>query len=127
MRRLPRRKTEPVGCSASVRDGAGHHAHTERDGESASGLHPGGAARVRHGAPVGGSGVGADRAARREGVHTEPRIAAVARYTFHTRWPWLRRALDPIIQRVFLRDIRGRLAGLKRGAEQDGLLRHLTA
>lgn len=54
---------------------------------------------------------------------TEPdTIKVTFRYSFTTRWPLLRRALDPVIQRVFLRDIRGRLRGLKRGAEQDGLL-----
>lgn len=53
-------------------------------------------------------------------------VRVTFRYTFQTRWAWLRAVLDPIIQRVFLRDIRGRLAGLKRGAERDGLLRQLT-
>jgi ribosome-associated toxin RatA of RatAB toxin-antitoxin module len=54
-------------------------------------------------------------------------VRVTFRYTFQTRWSWLRPVLDPIIQRVFLRDIRGRLAGLKRGAERDGLCQRLGA
>src|SRR5262249_47641929 len=53
------------------------------------------------------------------------RIQVTFRYSFTTRWSWLRNTIDPIIQRVFLRDIRGRLKGLKRGAEIDGLLAEL--
>jgi hypothetical protein len=55
------------------------------------------------------------------------RVKVTFRYSFTTRWPWLRAVLDPTIQRVFLRDIRGRLSGLKRGAEQAGLLKELPA
>jgi ribosome-associated toxin RatA of RatAB toxin-antitoxin module len=47
------------------------------------------------------------------------------RYSFTTRWRWLQPLLDPIIQKLFLRDIRGRLLGLKRGAEEDDLLSKL--
>ena len=47
------------------------------------------------------------------------------RYSFATRWRWLRPVMDPIIRLMFRRDIRGRLRGLKRGAEQAGLLDRL--
>ena len=40
------------------------------------------------------------------------------RYNFETRWPILRLALNPVIHRVFQRDIRRRLQGLKRAAER---------
>ena len=53
-------------------------------------------------------------------------VQVTFRYSFTTRWPWLRRIVDPVVQRVFHRDIRGRLAGLKSGAEDKGLLRELT-
>jgi ribosome-associated toxin RatA of RatAB toxin-antitoxin module len=43
------------------------------------------------------------------------------RYAFETRWRRLRWLLDPIVGRVFGRDIRKRLQGLKRGAEAEGL------
>jgi ribosome-associated toxin RatA of RatAB toxin-antitoxin module len=46
-------------------------------------------------------------------------------YVFRTRWlGWL---LDPLIRAVFRRDIRARLRGLKRGAEEQGLLGRLTS
>lgn len=54
-------------------------------------------------------------------------VKVTFRYSFATRWGWVRRLIDPIIAWVFLRDIRGRLAGLKRGAEQLDLLRQLPA
>ena len=47
------------------------------------------------------------------------------RYSFTTRWRALRRIIDPIIRWIFRRDIRGRLRGLKRGAEKHGLLDRL--
>jgi len=53
------------------------------------------------------------------------KIKVTFRYSFTTRWPWLRHVIDPVIQRVFLRDIRGRLQGLRHGAEQAGLLSEL--
>ena len=59
------------------------------------------------------------------GAASPQRVQVTFRYSFTTRWPWLRGVLDPIIQRVFQRDIRGRLAGLKAGAEDHGLLREL--
>ena len=46
----------------------------------------------------------------------------IFRYVFETRWPWLQRLVDPVVSRVFRRDIRERLHGLKRGAEEQGLL-----
>jgi ribosome-associated toxin RatA of RatAB toxin-antitoxin module len=46
------------------------------------------------------------------------------RYAFATRRAW-RLVVDPFIRWLFQRDIRGRLRGLKMGAEQDGLLDRL--
>src|SRR5947209_6838700 len=46
----------------------------------------------------------------------------IFRYVFETRFRWL---LNPIFAWVFRRDLRGRLRGLKRGAEQTDLLRRL--
>ncbi len=43
------------------------------------------------------------------------------RYTFRTRPAWLRWAMEPVAKWVFGRDVRGRLAGLKRGVEEMGL------
>lgn len=53
------------------------------------------------------------------------RIKVTFRYSYTTRWPWLRPVLDPIIAWVFQRDLRARLAGLKHGAEAAGLLAEL--
>lgn len=39
------------------------------------------------------------------------------RYSFDTRWPCLRRILNSVIARVFQRDIRRRVEGLRRVAE----------
>jgi ribosome-associated toxin RatA of RatAB toxin-antitoxin module len=47
------------------------------------------------------------------------------RYSFKTRWPLLRIILDPIIRFVFLRDIQGRLRGLKHAAETTDILDRL--
>jgi ribosome-associated toxin RatA of RatAB toxin-antitoxin module len=44
------------------------------------------------------------------------------RYAFTTRWRLLRPLIDPIILWVILNDVRARLRGLKRGAEELGLL-----
>ena len=55
-----------------------------------------------------------------------PLTKVTFRYAFTTRWSMLRRVLDPTIAQVFHRDIQGRLRGLQRGAEQEGLLSHLT-
>lgn len=52
-------------------------------------------------------------------------VLVTFRYSFATRWPRLRPLLDRVVARVFRRDIRARLAGLKRGAEQQGLLGQL--
>ena len=46
------------------------------------------------------------------------------RYFFETRWPWMR-VLDPMIAWTFRRDVRGRLLGLRHGAERGGLLERL--
>jgi ribosome-associated toxin RatA of RatAB toxin-antitoxin module len=53
------------------------------------------------------------------------KVKVTFRYSFTTRWPWLRGVLDPLIQYVFLRDIQARLEGLRRGAELSGLLAEL--
>jgi len=55
----------------------------------------------------------------REGGSTE----VTFRYLFDTRWVPLRWLLDPVIALIFRRDIRLRLSGLKRGAEDMGLIR----
>jgi ribosome-associated toxin RatA of RatAB toxin-antitoxin module len=54
----------------------------------------------------------------RPGSSTE----VIFRYVFETRWPRLRWLFDPVVGWVFGRDIRKRLRGLQRGAEQEGLL-----
>jgi ribosome-associated toxin RatA of RatAB toxin-antitoxin module len=46
----------------------------------------------------------------------------VFHYAFQTRWRWLSRLFDPLIRWIFRRDVRARLRGLKRGAEEQGLL-----
>jgi ribosome-associated toxin RatA of RatAB toxin-antitoxin module len=46
------------------------------------------------------------------------------RYCLETRWPWLK-IFHPIIAWIFRRDVRGRLRGLKHGAENGGLLERL--
>src|SRR5262245_16653267 len=48
------------------------------------------------------------------------------RYGFETRWRALRPLLDRLIVRRFSRDIRGRLAGLKRGAEDPSLVSRIA-
>lgn len=53
------------------------------------------------------------------------KIQVTFRYSFTTRWSWLRRIVDPVISWVFHRDIRARLQGLKHGAEHAGLLNEL--
>jgi ribosome-associated toxin RatA of RatAB toxin-antitoxin module len=47
------------------------------------------------------------------------------RYSFTTRWAWLRPVFDPVICWMFRRDVRARLRGLKHGAERAGLLDRL--
>ena len=51
----------------------------------------------------------------------------IFRYSFATRWPWLRWVIDPPVRAVFRRDIRARLHGLKRAAEQTDILDRLGA
>ena len=53
--------------------------------------------------------------------HADGSTEVIFRYHFETRWPRLRRLLDPAVAWVFGRDIRKRLRGLKRGAESGGL------
>jgi ribosome-associated toxin RatA of RatAB toxin-antitoxin module len=47
------------------------------------------------------------------------RTRVVFRYGFETRWRWLRPLMDRAIVRVFTRDLRARLAALKRAAESS--------
>jgi ribosome-associated toxin RatA of RatAB toxin-antitoxin module len=51
----------------------------------------------------------------------------VFRYSFEMRWRWLDWLLGPVVRQVFRRDIRARLHGLKRGAEEKSLLARLPA
>ena len=48
------------------------------------------------------------------------------RYAFSTRYPLLRPLLDALITRVFLRDIRTRLRGLKTCVESTDILSRLS-
>lgn len=52
-----------------------------------------------------------------------PRTVVTMRYTFEVaRWlRWLSWGAERMIERAFLKDVRGRLAGLKRGLEELGL------
>jgi ribosome-associated toxin RatA of RatAB toxin-antitoxin module len=63
----------------------------------------------------------------RFGPHESGAVEVTFRYVFETRWRWLAWLIDSIICRVFRRDIRARLRGLKRGAEEMGLLDRLGA
>jgi ribosome-associated toxin RatA of RatAB toxin-antitoxin module len=49
------------------------------------------------------------------------------RYGFETRWRPLRAILNRVVAARFTSDIRQRLAGLKRGAEDPALVRRLGA
>lgn len=53
---------------------------------------------------------------------TPARTRVTFRYGFETRWPALRPLLDPLIVRRLTRDMRDRVAGLKRGAEDAALV-----
>jgi ribosome-associated toxin RatA of RatAB toxin-antitoxin module len=59
--------------------------------------------------------------------HNSGAVKVIFHYVFETRWRWLRWLLDPLVCGVFRRDVRARLRGLKRGAEQRGLLDRLGA
>jgi len=54
--------------------------------------------------------------------HPSGSTEVIFRYVFETRWQRLRWVFDPIVGGVFGRDIRKRLRGLRRGAEESGLL-----
>ncbi len=54
------------------------------------------------------------------------RTLVTMRYTFATRPRWLRWVMGPVARWVFGRDVRGRLAGLKRGVEEMGLVERLS-
>jgi ribosome-associated toxin RatA of RatAB toxin-antitoxin module len=51
----------------------------------------------------------------------------IFRYSFSVQGRWLRPLLGPLIGWMFRRDVSARLRGLKRGAEEDGLLERLAA
>ena len=53
-------------------------------------------------------------------------VEVIFRYTFQTRWPWLRWLVDPMVRWALRRDVRARLRGLRRGAEEQGLLDRLS-
>lgn len=68
------------------------------------------------------------RAAESDGSDDGPRTVVTMRYTFEVV-PWLRWlswGAERMIERVFLKDVRGRLAGLKRGLEELGLRAELS-
>lgn len=46
----------------------------------------------------------------------------VFRYSFRTRWSWLRPVLDPVISAAFGRDIAARVRALKHAAEETDIL-----
>jgi ribosome-associated toxin RatA of RatAB toxin-antitoxin module len=50
----------------------------------------------------------------------------IFRYVFEAKPRWLRWALNPLFARVFRRDVRARVRGLKEGAEEKGLLQRLA-
>jgi ribosome-associated toxin RatA of RatAB toxin-antitoxin module len=54
-------------------------------------------------------------------------VQVTFRYSFTTRWSIARPLFDPVIRLIFRRDIRGRLRGLKHGAEETDLLKRLRA
>jgi ribosome-associated toxin RatA of RatAB toxin-antitoxin module len=56
---------------------------------------------------------------------TPERTRVVFRYNFAARPRLLARAIEPIVGRVLARDMRQRLAGLKRAAETTDILRRL--
>ncbi len=50
----------------------------------------------------------------------------VFEYGFRTRWTWLRPVLDPAVRWVFGRDVRARLAAVKKAAETPDVLERIT-
>jgi ribosome-associated toxin RatA of RatAB toxin-antitoxin module len=56
---------------------------------------------------------------------TADRTRVTFRYNFETRWSWLRPGVNRIIGWVLGRDVRLRLEGLKRAAEQTNILARL--
>ena len=53
------------------------------------------------------------------------RTRVTFRYSFEPRWRWLAPVVSPIFAWTFRRQLRARLRGLKRGAEELGLLGRL--
>jgi ribosome-associated toxin RatA of RatAB toxin-antitoxin module len=58
-------------------------------------------------------------------THDSDAVAVTFRYVFETRIRWLAWLVDPVIRWVFHRDILARMRGLKRGAQERGLLERL--
>jgi ribosome-associated toxin RatA of RatAB toxin-antitoxin module len=53
------------------------------------------------------------------------RTRVTFRYNFAIRYRWLKPIVEPLIARSFRRDIEGRLAGMKRAAEETDILERL--
>jgi ribosome-associated toxin RatA of RatAB toxin-antitoxin module len=51
----------------------------------------------------------------------------IFKYAYEIRWIWSQWFLNPAIRSMFRRDIAARLRGLKRGAEEQGLLARLSS
>jgi hypothetical protein len=59
--------------------------------------------------------------------HPTERTEVTFRYNFETRWRFFRPLLDRLVGLMFRRDVRARLHGLKRAAEQTDILSRLGA
>jgi ribosome-associated toxin RatA of RatAB toxin-antitoxin module len=57
---------------------------------------------------------------------THSRTKVTFRYGFETRWPGLRPVLDRLIIHRLTADMRDRVAGLKRGAEDPALVARIA-
>lgn len=58
--------------------------------------------------------------------HAAQQTTATFRYVFDSRPAWMRAVVDPVIARVFQRDIEARLRGLKRASENPEMRARLT-
>jgi ribosome-associated toxin RatA of RatAB toxin-antitoxin module len=57
--------------------------------------------------------------------HSTGSTEVIFKYAYEIRWTWSQWLLNPVINWMFRRDIAARLRGLKRGAEEQGLLARL--